>query len=188
MRTSILIALLLLPALAMAQEAELDDQLRENPDDVELLLERAENMLAEGRFDEALVDCEHAATLAPNDPAIALTRGRIHLAMGELERAEGFFTKNLKHAPTIEVLLLRGGIREETNRSREALADYDAARKLAAQLSKQEKLDLLQLIDIEEARARVLESLKRKKQAHAAREHAKHLRSLVKPDRDPSAI
>ena len=183
----IAVGLLLLPSLALAQEtSELDDQVKQDPEDVELRLERADSLLAEGRFDEALVDLDVAASLAPRDPEIELMRGRVHLAMGELERAEVHFTKHLEQGKTIEVLLLRGGIREETSRLPEALSDYDAARKLAMQLSKQKKLDVLQLIDIEDARARVLGSLHRNKEAQAAREHAKHLRTLVPQQGDRS--
>jgi tetratricopeptide (TPR) repeat protein len=182
------IGLLLVPALGFAQdEPELDDRLRQRPTDVELRLERAESLLAEGRFDEALVDCEVAASLAPNDPSIALTRGRIHLAMGELELAEVHFTKVLEAGqPTIEVLLMRGAIREETSRYEEALADYLAARKLAQKSRRRTLAHLLQIIEVEQARARALEALGRKREAKVAREHAKHLESLTAAKRDPS--
>jgi tetratricopeptide (TPR) repeat protein len=193
MRMTIALALLLSPSLARAQEpdvSEIDDQLRENPESVELRLDRAEDLLALGRFDEALVDCDLAASLAPNDRAVSLTRARIHLAMGELELAEEHFTSYLERGPaSVEVYMLRGGIREETERHPEALADYDSAKKLAVQQAKAKRsLDqLLQMIEIEEARARSLEALKRTAEAKAAREHAEHLKSLTgvaHPSRD----
>ena len=193
MRTFVAMALFIVPSLAQAQEpdvSEIDDLLRENPDSVELRLDRAEDLLALGRFDEALVDCDLAASLAPKDPAVALTRGRIHLAMGELELAETHFTSYLDRGPaTVEVYMLRGGIREETERHPEALADFDRAKKLAVQQAKARRsLDqLLQMIEIEEARARSLEALKRTAEAKAARDHAEHLKSLTgvaHPSRD----
>lgn len=191
MRTLIATASLLLPALAWAQDVpELDEQIRDRPDDVALRLERAEELLDQGRFDEALVDCELAAQLAPEDTSVALTRGRIHLAMGELGLAEADFTTYLKNANgNTEVYLLRGGVREETGRFKEALADYDAARVLVMKLPKERRTmaDLLQLIDIEEGRARALERLGKKALAKTAREHAAHLKSLATPARDPSA-
>src|SRR5688500_12541139 len=151
MQASVALYIMILLALAFGLESsDLDDLIRDDPENVELRLDRAESLLAEGRFDEALVDLDFAAAHSRKDPAIDLMRGRIHLAMGEPERAEGYFTKHLKRGRTIEVLLLRGGIREETSRLPEALADYDAAKKLAAQLSKRKQLDVLTLIDIEE--------------------------------------
>ncbi len=183
MRMAVAIALLLFPALARAQEvAEIDDQLRERPEDVGLRLDHAEALLALGRFDEALVDCDLATALAPKDASIALTRGRIQLAMGELGLAEAHFSSYLKHGqPTIEVFMMRGAIREETERDREALADYDAARRLALSGPKQRRMlgDMLELIDIEAARARTLERLGRAREAHIAREHVVQLRAWV---------
>jgi tetratricopeptide (TPR) repeat protein len=193
MRTLLALTLLVAPAIGSAQEPDvsgIDDMLREDPHNLELRLDRAEDLLALGRFDEALVDCDLAAQLAPSDPAVSLTRARIYLAMGELERAEVSFTSYLKRdKANVEVFMLRGGIRQETGRPLEALADFDVAKKLAVEAAKHHRsLDqLLQMIEIEESRATALDALDRKTEAKAARDNAEHLKTLTaaaQPPRD----
>ena len=120
-------------ASASGEVEDLELELEERPTDVALRLEYADYLLALGRFDEALVSCDVAESLAKKDPAVSLTRGRIYYAMGELGLAEHYLSLHLKSKhPSAEAYLLRAKIREKTGRFKEAVEDYEAARLLGA--------------------------------------------------------
>ena len=72
---------------------------RLNPNFVEAYINRGADLLALGRYDEALVDLQRAISLNPAHPQAHLNLGNLKREIGRLEAAKASFAKALELAP-----------------------------------------------------------------------------------------
>ncbi|UQA55491.1 tetratricopeptide repeat protein [Polyangium aurulentum] len=123
------------PALAhdgpSAEIAVLDVELKNRPNDVDLLLQRAALHRRLGNLASALADLARAESVAPARREIYLERGLIRQEQGDAAGAEADFSRYLDAGPPSALALEgRAQIREASRRFSLARADYDAALKL----------------------------------------------------------
>jgi tetratricopeptide (TPR) repeat protein len=124
----------LLVSLALAHPGYAKDiekasrALKATPEDVSLLVTRADYARRDGAFADALADLDRAECLDPNLPDVWLHRGLTLFDMGRLTRAEAEITRYLETAPpSVHGLWTRGKIRRVRSNVDGAIADFDAA-------------------------------------------------------------
>ncbi len=82
-----------------AKIIELQTRLEETPDNPELLLELANNYIAEKEYSEALPLLERAYELGPNHPALATNIGAVAIQLDDAEKALKYFQQAVDLAP-----------------------------------------------------------------------------------------
>lgn len=107
----------------------------ENSDNDSILLidtyiSKANALAKIGEFEEALLMCEKAANINPNESLIILSEGKIYLEQELLKEAEKAFKKALKIDPGIEMLYLIGCCYSDYNYLYEAKKYFKKAYKL----------------------------------------------------------
>ncbi len=131
MRSPALIPLvLLLAAPASAHEGlpktleRLDARVEASPDDLDLLLRRAESRRLARDPEGALEDLREAARIAPHDPRIEVERGLAHLARGDDDAARRSLRRYLADVerPRVDALVAHADLSPATE-----LADIERA-------------------------------------------------------------
>jgi tetratricopeptide (TPR) repeat protein len=119
----------------VAAHASLDQRIVEistmmivQPQDAALWMERSDLHRRDGHFNNALSDLDHAATLRPGWPMLALGRARIFQDEGRtadaLAAVQTFLNSVTNHA---EAFTLRARCRMKQHKVAEAIADYSSA-------------------------------------------------------------
>jgi tetratricopeptide (TPR) repeat protein len=85
--------------VALLERSAADDRTEQNVADLAGLLASAERELREGRPDAAEPSVDAALARSPRDPAVAVVRGRLHLARNEAVAAEQDFRRALRLDP-----------------------------------------------------------------------------------------
>ena len=122
------------PPAAFSEEDEvagLTELLRKDPNNIDLLKQRAALLRLEQRFSESLGDLDRARLLNPDDPQIGLLRALTLSALRRDQDAEvelEIFLGLVKDGPARAIALAeRGHIRARTLRPVLAIADFTAA-------------------------------------------------------------
>jgi tetratricopeptide (TPR) repeat protein len=100
-------------------------EIKQDPDNVELYLKRAELHRISSHWDMALADLEYAAELDPDLIYLNFYRGRLHFEAGRLPQAKlalDFFLSS--HPNHVEGLITRGRILRKLNQPLKAAQDY----------------------------------------------------------------
>jgi tetratricopeptide (TPR) repeat protein len=93
-------------------KTDFDSALRLTPDDPDVLIDRAQALVAVGKFWNAIDDLNRASDLAPNRADIYAYRAAAYRAVNEMEMAREDIARDLTLAPNNPVgLLERGNIR-----------------------------------------------------------------------------
>ena len=112
----------------LLQIEDLTKEIAKKPNDPELYLRRGELRRAHVEWDEAFVDFERAAALAPDLPALDLVRGRLFLDSGWPLSARGYLDRVLHRQPThVEAFILRGRAFARLHLPLSAAEDFDRA-------------------------------------------------------------
>jgi tetratricopeptide (TPR) repeat protein len=121
-------------ARLLAQHADAErfagQALRHDPDNVEVLIVRAQSRLESGRREDALADAEHAAALVPHNPTVLYRLASIENAVGLKQRAAAT-TRRYQ-----EVLAIAGQIdqlQKETRKNPEDIESHWRLGEAAAQ-------------------------------------------------------
>ena len=82
----------------------------DDPDPVDVLLERAEERLEHGELEEAKALCEQALQIRPQDPDAHALLADVLLDLGEIERAVATYRRSLQASPDIALAHARLGV------------------------------------------------------------------------------
>ena|GEM_PF-847394 len=117
------------PGALHEEEIELTSaHLTASPEDAALWHQRSLLWLADGEFQQALLDCDEADRLAPGKFPTGYVRCRILLASGETAKGRAALEEFLKaHPEHVEGHALRARLLLKSHQTESALADYRAA-------------------------------------------------------------
>lgn len=102
-----------------------DVLLEQDPDDADLLGQRARARMQTGDLAGARADCDRALAAQPERAEVWQTRGVIHLTLNDPQAAEADFTESLKRRPAdVGALMNRGTARGNRGDLAGAIADY----------------------------------------------------------------
>jgi tetratricopeptide (TPR) repeat protein len=130
-----LAVLLLAPLAARADDEEVDEQieeltaqLRAQPENAELYLERGELYRQVENWDAALADYERALKIDPALHVIDFARGRLYLETGRAPQAKTALDRFLEKYPNhAEARMMRARALMQMRQGVAAIADYDVA-------------------------------------------------------------
>ena len=91
------------------------------------------NLLKQGRLDEANASFERAHELAPNDPKTLSSWAKLCEARGDLEQAGAFIDRAEAAGSADETSLLRAGYLAKSGKREQAIAVFDAAKTLTGE-------------------------------------------------------
>jgi tetratricopeptide (TPR) repeat protein len=101
--------------------------LADNPNQVDLLVQRGHLYRLDGKLIESLGDLDRARELDPNDRWVVLQRGLTLSAMGRDGEAEADLDSFLKEGGAALAYMERGRIRARTGRTQRAITDLTSA-------------------------------------------------------------
>lgn len=92
---------------------------------------QGQQLIAQGRSDEGIIELERAASAAPDDWTLAAQVGRIYLSTSRLQLADDFLSRSIKRFPqACDLWRLRGSSRLIQQRWAEAAEDFRKALRL----------------------------------------------------------
>lgn len=117
------------PGAIHEEEIELVSQhLNRAADDASIWLQRALLLLADGEFQQALLDCDEVDRLAPGKFPTGYVRSQVLLDSGELEKGRVALDEFLNtHPDHLRGLVARARLQLKSHQNESALADYRSA-------------------------------------------------------------
>jgi tetratricopeptide (TPR) repeat protein len=151
--------------LTALTEAVFRDRLQPRP-----YIERGDFLLEEGRIDDALANFDRALKLDPKQCRGLIGRARVWIRKGEFQKAVDDSTAALAIQPQDDAYGVRGDAYRKLNNYANAVADYDAAQRIDADVA-----------DTWLAYSRELHEAGRSKESDEALKRANELKSLDAP-------